>query len=229
MGNRNKLLKFNDITTFENVYECYDYRVPILVQNDIVKEMKGNWNRTHFVNENPLVLELACGRGEYTNVLALADPNNNYLGVDVKGARIWKGAKIALEKNIKNAAYIRARIEKIDCFLSANEVDEIWITFPDPFLKVGKENRRLTSPEFLTLYRNILKPGGWVHLKTDDITLYDYTLEIIQNDPKCYLDYTENDIYSKPLVTPELEIKTFYEKMHLADNRKIKYIKFKIN
>ncbi len=226
---RNKLQKFTEIVSFDNVYECYDYRVPILVQNDIVKEMKDNWISDHFKNENPLILELACGRGEYSIALAAANSHNNYVGVDVKGARIWQGAKIALEHHIDNVAFVRARIEKIDCFFGPQEVNEIWITFPDPFLKLGKENRRLTSPDFLNAYRNIIKTGGEIHLKTDDDTLYEYTLEVIANDPKCTLVYAENDIYSKPLISSVLEVKTYYEKMHLAENKKIKYIIFKIN
>ncbi|MFT5167317.1 MAG: tRNA (guanine-N7-)-methyltransferase [Saprospiraceae bacterium] len=229
MPRRNKLEKFAEILSFPNVYENYDPQAPQIVGKDgIPVEMKGNWTKNHFNNDNPLVLELACGKGDYTLGLAERFPDKNFIGIDVKGNRIWKGASTALENKLDNAAFFRSRIEQIALFFEKEEVSEIWITFPDPFLREGKSNRRLTSPFFINHYRKILKPGGIINLKTDSPVLYEFTLETISADPKCGLLYHENDIYSKPLFCPELEIKTFYEKMHLEDGRLIKYVKFTI-
>ncbi len=229
MSRRNKLQKFAEILSLPNVYENYDYKNPRLVgQDGMPVEMKGQWAGKHFKNNNPIVLELACGRGEYTLGLAERFPFRNFIGVDVKGARIWKGASLAIEAELTNAAFLRTRIEQIALFFAENEVSEIWITFPDPFLKKGKENRRLTAPFFIKQFRKILHPNGTVNLKTDSDVLYDFTLEMLKADIKCKLIYTDEDIYSKDLVTEELEIKTYYEKMHLKDERTIKYVKFTI-
>jgi len=172
-------------------------------------------------------LELACGKGEYTLALAQQDPMHNFIGVDIKGARIWKGAKKGMAENINNAAFLRTRIEFIEYFFAPSEVESIWITFPDPF--EGKPNRRLTSPPFLDRYRKFLKPGGMIRLKTDSELLYEFTLEVIQNDPACKLIYASPDIYSGPLHDPILEQKTFYEAKHLAEGKKITYIEFTIS
>ena len=229
MSRRNKLQKFAEILSFPNVYENYDPKDPGLVGKDGEPvEMKGQWAEKHFKNNNPITLELACGRGEYTLGLAERYPNRNFIGLDVKGARIWKGASIALEKNFTNAAFLRTRIEQIALFFDTAEVSEIWITFPDPFLRKGKENRRLTSAYFIDQYRKILHPNGTVNLKTDSPELYEFTLETIADDRKCKLIYQDDDIYSKDLVTEELEIKTYYEKMHLEAKKTIKYVKFTI-
>ncbi|MEL7123570.1 MAG: tRNA (guanosine(46)-N7)-methyltransferase TrmB, partial [Bacteroidota bacterium] len=177
----------------------------------------------------PLILELACGRGEYSLGLARMYPDRNFIGVDVKGARIWQGASIALKEGLNNVAFLRTRIEQLTNFIDQKEVDEIWITFPDPFLRNSKSNRRLTSPNFLKAYRQILKPGGIVHLKTDSPQLYDFSLEVFEADGQVHILYQNYDIYSKPLDFPELEIKTHYERLHLADERKIKYLRFQIN
>lgn len=230
MSRRNKLQKFAELLTFPNVYENLDAYPPRLSDingNEI--DLKGKWKEQHFKNNNPITLELACGRGEYTLALARKYPNRNFIGVDIKGARIWKGAGIALEEKLDNVAFLRTRIELIAPFFGEGEVDEIWITFPDPFLRKGKSNRRLTSPNFLTHYRKILKKDGLVQLKTDEPVLSEYTLEILEADPNCKILYKENDIYSRPLLIEELEFKTFYEKMHLAKGKKIKYIQFTIN
>ena len=229
MSRRNKLQKFAEILSFPNVYENYDPKDPGLVGEDgIPADMKGQWAGKHFKNNNLITLELACGRGEYTLGLAERFPHRNFIGVDVKGARIWKGSSIALEANLTNAAFLRTKIEQIALFFAENEVSEIWITFPDPFLKKGKENRRLTSPYFLNQYRKILHPNGTVNLKTDSDELYEFTLETIGADKKCKLIYHDDDIYSKDLVTEELVIKTYYEKMHLEAEKTIKYVKFTI-
>jgi tRNA (guanine-N7-)-methyltransferase len=227
---KNKLRKFSDLTTYDNVYENYDPSAPRLVQHkDVEVHMKGVWAEKHFENDHPIILELACGRGEYTESLAAAYPEQNFIGVDVKGARLWKGASNCLNRNLKNAAFLRTRIEQIALFFEKDEVSEIWITFPDPFLRESKENKRLTSPRFLNEYQKFLKPGGWIHLKTDDPTLYAFTLKTLQEYPGAIIHYSNDDIYAGPLAFPELSFKTYYEKSHLSGGRKIKYIRFTIN
>ena len=230
MSRRNKLKKFNDLLSFHNVYENYDPTNPKLLANerDIV-DLKGKWCLDHFKNNKPLVLELACGRGEYTLALANANPGINYIGLDIKGARIWQGATIAIDNKLNNVAFLRTRIEQIDLFFGESEVDEIWITFPDPFLKKGKSNRRLTSTPFLKKYKHIVKNGGIINLKTDDPTLYEFSQETFAEYPNIEVLYDRNDIYSQSLDYPELIYKTYYENKHLEDNRKIKYIRTKIN
>jgi len=167
--------------------------------------------------------ELACGGGEYTVQLAQMHPDRNFIGVDIKGNRIWKGAKAALGEGLNNAAFARFRIEKIVHFFGRQEISDIWITFADPFLK--KPNRRLTGPVFLERYRKILKPGGVIHLKTDSDELYDYTLRVIYAE-NLTIEYQNNDIYNGPLVLPELDFKTYYERMHLEKGKSIKYVRF---
>lgn len=229
MARRNKLQKFAEIASFTNVYENFHHDKPHLIGvNGEEVDLKGKWNEKHFKNDFPLSLELACGRGEYTLQLSEHFPERNFIGVDVKGARIWKGAKIALEKELSNAAFLRTRIEQITTFFAPSEIDEIWITFPDPFLKSGKENRRLTSARFLDSFRTILKPQGIIHLKTDSPELYEFTLEVMETYDKAKLVIQQDDIYSKELIMPELNFKTYYENMHLRDGRKIKYIRLQM-
>ncbi|MEM1122038.1 MAG: tRNA (guanosine(46)-N7)-methyltransferase TrmB [Bacteroidota bacterium] len=230
MSRRNKLQKFAEILTFPNVYENFDSFPPRITGADGQEiKMKGHWKEKHFKNDNPITLELACGRGEYTVALAEKYPGRNFIGVDIKGARIWKGAKIALAKNLTNAAFLRTRIELITAFFEQGEIDEIWITFPDPFLRKGKSNRRLTSPNFLTHYRKILKKDGLMHLKTDEGVLSEFTLEFLAEDDQAKIVYQDDDIYAKPLPMEELEVKTYYERMHLEKGKTIKYIRFTIN
>ncbi len=227
MSRKNKLQKFAEIRAFPNVYECYDVQQPLLVGVDLQPvDLKGRWRQQHFQNDNPIVLELACGGGEYTVALAQQFAEVNVIGVDVKGNRIWRGAKQALEAKLSNAAFLRTRIEIIEYFFAPGEVDEIWITFPDPFPRPSKVNRRLTSPFFLEKYRRILRPGGVVHLKHDDPDFFRFTLEVIARDPLCRLLYADDDIYAKPLPWPELGIRTRYENMHLAEGKTIKYARF---
>ncbi|HFA51647.1 MAG TPA: tRNA (guanosine(46)-N7)-methyltransferase TrmB [Bacteroidetes bacterium] len=229
MSRRNKLQKFAEVLSFPNVYENFDASKPGLAgQGGTPVDLKGKWAAEHFKNNNPITLELACGKGEYTLGLATDNPGRNFIGVDIKGARIWRGAKTALEQGLENAAFLRTRIEQVNLFFAEAEVDGIWITFADPFLKKGKENRRLTSSFFLNLYEKILKPGGLVHLKTDDPTLYGFTLETLAKQQKYKLLYHDDDIYSKPLPVPELALKTFYEKQHLAAGKTIKYVRFQL-
>ena len=227
MGRKSKLKRFAEVATFPNVYEITPTDIHALSNEEGRQiDLRGQWAAHHFKNDHPVILELACGKGEYTLALAQAHPDKNFIGVDIKGARIWRGAKRALENNIPNAAFLRTRIEFIERFFAPGEVDQIWITFPDPF--EHKATRRLTSPPFLDRYRKFLKPGGLVHLKTDSWLLYEYTLDVIHSDPRCQALYAHSDIYSTPLDFPELEHKTFYEGMHLRDGRKITYIQFRI-
>jgi len=227
MSKRNKLQKFAELLTFSNVYENFDPKLPELAgMNGLPADMKGRWAQQHFGNKQPITLELACGRGEYSLDLARRYPDRNFIGVDVKGARIWKGAKIALAEKLHNVAFLRTRIELIAQFFEPEEIEEIWITFPDPFLENSKTNRRLTAPNFLAEYRKVLKPGGLIHLKTDSPELYGFTLETIATEPGVKLFYHNDDIYAQPLALPELEIKTHYERIHLSERKTIKYVQF---
>ena len=230
MSNRNKLEKFAEVLSFPNVFENFNPKNNILIgKNGEEVDYSTGWNKFYFHNSNPIVLELACGRGEYSLELARRNPDTNYIGVDIKGARIWKGAKTALEEKLNNIAFLRTRIEHISDFFQPEEIDEIWITFPDPFLKKSKSNRRLTSPFFLDRYRKILKKGGIVHLKTDSPELYEFSWEVISEDKRCKILYSNNDIYSGKLDFPDLDIKTYYENQHLKKNKTIKYLRFLIN
>ena len=224
MSKRNKLQKFAELLTFPNVYENFSYQTPALTGADGEPlDLKGHWNETHFRAGQPITLELACGGGEYTLGLAHMYPERHFIGVDIKGARIWKGARKALAEQRSNVAFLRTRIELIGYFFGPGEVSEIWITFPDPFL--NSPNRRLTAPYFLDAYKKILQPGGLVHLKTDDPTLYEYTLEVLATRSDYQLQYHDEDIYARHLPMEELALKTTYEKMHLEEGKKIKYIR----
>lgn len=229
MSRRNKLQKFADIQRFPNVYENFHFDNPqLLGEGGAPVERAGKWASDHFKNENPITLELACGRGEYTLALAEMYPERNFIGVDVKGARIWKGARYALQNELHNAAFVRTRIEQLDAFFQPGEVSEIWITFPDPFLENGKANRRLSSPRFLDSYRKMLPTGGLVHLKTDSPELYEYTLSVMETYQHAMLELHQDDIYSKELVMPELAFKTYYENRHLQDGLTIKYVRIRL-
>ena len=229
MSKRNKLQKFAEILALPNVFENFDPKAPqLLGQHGEAVNLKGRWRTGHFQKDRPITLELACGKGDYTLGLARRFPDRNFIGVDIKGARIWKGATTAHEEGLDNVAFLRTRIEQIAYFFEPGEVEEIWITFPDPFLKKSKTNRRLTAPRFLSEYRKILRDGGLVHLKTDERVLYDFSLEVLNSFDGVEMLYQRDDIYAHPLDFPELEIKTFYEKMHLADGRTIKYIRFRL-
>lgn len=229
MSKRNKLQKFAELLQFSNVYEHFDLDSDTLLgPGGSPARLAGRWQEVVFGNDHPITLELACGRGEYSLELARRYPASNFLGVDIKGARIWKGARTALQQALPNVAFLRARIEHLRRFFAAGEVDEIWITFPDPFLKKSKANRRLTSARFLDTYRHILKPGGRVHLKTDNELLYHFTLNTARDHPKARLVCAEGDIYARHLLWPDLDIKTYYERRHLAEGRAIKYIRLRL-
>jgi len=225
MGGKKKLIRFEQLSTMPNVYQNFNITKPALInaEGDAV-DLSGKWSTEHFKNENPLILELACGGGEYTVALAERYPNTNFIGIDIKGARIWKGANKAIEQKQYNVAFCRIRIEQIATFFG-KEVDEIWITFPDPFYK--KVRRRSTHPNFLNHYRKILKDDGIVHLKTDDDMLFEFTMETLEQE-KIDIIYADDNIYSKPLYHSDLEVKTAYENMHLRNRKTIKYVKFRL-
>lgn len=192
--------------------------------------LSGNWGSTQFKNQNPIVLELGCGRGEYTVGLAEKNPAKNFIGVDVKGNRIWTGAKYALENKLTNVAFIRTRIDFIEQCFAPGEVSEIWITFPDPQPQKPRARKRLTHPIFLNRYNKILKPGGFVHLKTDSTSLYEYTLQVIEEN-KLPLNWHTPNLYKNcPPEREELiKIKTYYEKLFTEKGEDIKYILFGLN
>jgi len=213
---KDKLRRFAEIATFSNV-----------LQLDEGKSFKGNWNSRHFRNENPIVLELACGKGEYSVNLAKMFPEKNFIGVDYKGNRIWRGAKTAIEEGITNVAFLRIQIENIVDYFAQGEVSEIWITFPDPQPQISREKKRLTFPGFLEKYRQTLKPGGVIHLKTDNDGLHAYTAEKI-DELKLKLHARTEDLYKSELADEVLSIKTYYEKKYLADDKNINYLKFSL-
>jgi tRNA (guanine-N7-)-methyltransferase len=190
--------------------------------------LKGKWGTELFGNDKPLVLELGCGKGEYTTGLAMLYPEKNFIGIDIKGARMWRGAKTATEHNLKNVAFLRTRIEFIKSFFGEGEVDEIWITFPDPQFKRKRTKKRLTSPLFLNAYRQFMKPGAIVHLKTDNKPLHDYTLEVIQKNGLNVRVATEN-LYESDYTGEILAIKTHYEKLFLQQGIPITYLQFELN
>ncbi|MBC7488239.1 MAG: tRNA (guanosine(46)-N7)-methyltransferase TrmB [Cytophagaceae bacterium] len=191
-------------------------------------KIKGYWNE-HFSNDHPIILEAGCGRGEYTVGLAAVYPDQNYVGADIKGSRIWKGSSIANKEGYKNAAFLRTKLQNLTDFFAPNELSEIWVTFPDPRPKEGEEKLRLTSPRFMNMYRNMLKPNGKLHLKTDSILLFEYTLELLQSGE---IKEIENliftrDLYSDPvLLSQHHGIQTTYEKKFMAEGFKINYLSF---
>ena len=230
MSKRNKLQKFAEVLDLSNVYENYDPTEPKLtIGHGKTVDLKGKWSALHFGNDAPIVVELACGRGEYSLALARRFPEKNFIGVDIKGARIWKGATIADREGIANVAFLRTRIEQLRYFFGPGEIAEIWITFPDPFPERDKSNRRLTSPRFLEMFSELLVSGGTVHLKTDDYGLFDYTRETVVGLPGWHIQHEEEDIYHlENLPLEELEIKTYYEALHLAAGKTIKYLRFSL-
>ena len=220
---KDKLRRFAENETFLNMFQA-QY---IDLERENGFSLKGEWRRDFFKNNNPIVLELGCGKGEYTVGLGRKYKDKNFIGVDIKGARMWRGCKTSIEERLTNIAFLRTHVQIIDKYFSEGEVDEIWITFCDPQLK--KPNKRLTSPRFLDIYSRILKPGGIIHLKTDSQELYDYTLEevLIPNNYKIH--YNTNDLYSTDDMHEVKEIKTYYENIYLKENKPITYLEFEIN
>lgn len=223
MGSKNKLKRFNENETFKNVVQPTREE---LVNKEFA--LKGQWSRDFFKNNNPIVLELGCGKGEYTTALAKKYPNKNFIGVDIKGARFWRGAKTALEENMPNVGFLRTQIELIDQAFATHEVDEIWITFPDPQIKYKRTKHRMTNSEFLSRYKTILKPEGVVNLKTDSEFMHGYTLGLLHGAGHEVL-YANHNVY-KQEGSPEdvTSIQTFYEGQYLEQNKPITYIRFKI-
>ena len=212
MGQK-KLLRFEAIHSFENVLE-YPQGMP------------GRWNG-FFKNENPITLELACGKAEYTVGLARIYPDRNFIGVDIKGNRLYHGALQSLKDNIHNAAFLRTHIDKIDSYFLPDEVSDIWITFPDPHLRTSRAKKRLTHPRFLKLYQSILKPNGFIHLKTDSPQLFHFTRFIADLYDLSIEDSTE-DLHARTDNPAELDIKTHYEKLDIAESRKVFYMRFRL-
>ena len=223
MGSKNKLKRFNENETFKNVFQPTREE---LVDGTYVQ--KGQWASTFFKNNNPIVLELGCGKGEYSVELAKRNPNVNFIGVDIKGARFWRGAKTALEDNIPNVAFLRTQIELIDHAFAENEVDEIWITFPDPQIKYKRTKHRMTNATFLARYKTILKPDGIMHLKTDSEFMHGYTLGLLHGAGHEVL-YANHNVYKQEGSPEEVtSIQTYYESQYLEQNKPITYIRFKI-
>ncbi len=212
---KDKLRKFAEVATFKNV-----------VQLDAGKEYKGKWATGFFKNNKPLILELACGKGEYTVNLAKMFPEKNFIGIDYKGNRIWRGAKTALEDGIENVGFLRIQIETILEYFEKGEISEIWITFPDPQPQDSREKKRLTNPVFLSRYKEILLPEGIMHLKTDNDGFFAYTLEQIEIQQLPKIKETK-DLYHSNIVDEVLSIKTYYEKKYLAEDKNINYVQWK--
>ena len=223
MGSKNKLKRFKENETFKNVFQPS--------RDELVNRgfaLKGNWDSIFFKNNNPLVIELGCGKGEYTVALAQKYPDKNFIGIDIKGARFWRGAKTAIEEKLDNAAFLRTQIELIDYAFSENEVDEIWITFPDPQIKYKRTKHRLTNASFLKRYKTILKPDGVVNLKTDSEFMHGYTLGLLHGEGHEVL-YSNHNVYKLEGSPEEVtSIQTFYESQYLEQNKAITYIRFKI-
>ena len=220
---KGKLHKFQEIKTFNHVIEP-DIK-GYLSENH---HLKGKWNSDFFKNQNPIVLELGCGKGEYSVGLAQKFPNKNFIGIDIKGARIWRGAKTSSEKELQNIAFLRTRIELITSFFTEDEVDEIWITFPDPQMKKRRAKKRLTSINFLSNYQQFLKQNGIVNLKTDSTFLYEYTNAVVNTNTLKIIRNTSN-LYAEDWTDEILSIQTHYEKLHIDDGDTINYISFNLD
>ena len=212
MGQK-KLIRFAELNTFSNVLQYPE-------------DIKGKWNE-FFKNDDPITLELACGKGEYAVGLGQLYPNRNFIGIDQKGNRIWVGAKKALQQQLSNIAFLRIQIEQVNDYFATNEISEIWITFPDPQLRTGKAKKRLTHPKFLRLYKQILTPHGFVHLKTDSPALYQFTKIVIEKY-NCVLLEDIEDVYKNESISDELKIKTYYESLDIAGSNRIHYLRFSL-
>lgn len=213
MGQK-KLIRFEELKTFPNVLQ-YPQNIP------------GKWNE-FFKNQNPITLELACGKGEYAVSLGRLYPNKNFIGIDVKGNRIWKGAKTALNEGLTNVAFLRTQIDKLTDYFTQEEVSEIWITFPDPQLRFSKMKKRLTHPKFLRLYKNVLQENGIIHLKTDSPDLYNFTKTVIELYQLKLIAHEEN-LYKGNNISEVLKIKTHYESLDIAQSNKVHYLAFTLN
>ena len=223
MGSKNKLKRFRENEEFSNVIQPSREE---LTGGEY--PLKGNWNKEFFKKEQPIVLELGCGKGEYSVALAQANPDKNFIGIDIKGARFWRGAKTALEESLDNVGFVRTQIELIDSLFAEGEVDEIWITFPDPQIKYKRTKHRLTNSDFLQKYKKILKKGGVVNLKTDSEFMHGYTLGLLHGEGHEVL-HANHNVYKNTYSPKEVTgIQTFYEKQYLDQGKPITYIQFKI-
>jgi tRNA (guanine-N7-)-methyltransferase len=214
---RKKLVRFAQNEVNPNVVQA---------GKPIFDQIKGQWNVVQFANDQPLVVELACGRGEFTLGLGRQYPNQNFIGVDIKGSRIWKGSSSATAEGIHTVAFLRTQIQQLQDFFAPGEISELWITFPDPFPRDGDEKRRLTSPKFLEMYKQLVKTGGLIHFKTDNTGLYEYTDLVLSDRPDCQIHYNTADFYESELRDAHHGIKTRYEKIFSDKGEKIKYIQF---
>ena len=221
MGSKNKLKRFNENETFENVIQ------PTREEVTSGFEHQGKW-QDFFGNTNPIVLELGCGKGEYTVTLAQKNPNVNYIGIDIKGARFWRGAKTAVEENLPNVAFIRTQIELVDFIFAENEVSEIWITFPDPQIKYKRTKHRMTGDAFLKKYHKILNEEGIMHLKTDSEFMHGYTIGLLHGQGQEIL-YANHDVYRQEGAPEEVtKVQTYYESQYLEKDKAITYLKFRL-
>ncbi len=218
---KGKLEKFEEVSAFGNTLEYTDF------QNKEASKPDGQWNTDFFQNDNPIVLELACGKGGYTLELARRNPQKNYVGIDIKGARIWKGAKRALEEGLTNVRFLRMYIDHLDEYFAPGEIQDIWITFPDPYPKRVDRSKRLTSPKFLEIYKKVMAPDGKIRLKTDSDHLFSYTLDVL-SEMDCRLQDVVENIYEERPDNSLLTHKTFYEHKHLKRGKTISYCKFSL-
>lgn len=214
---KDKLRKFAEINTFPNVYQLEEG-----------KALKGNWAKNHFKNDNPVILELACGKGEYSVGLAKLFPEKNFIGIDLKGNRIWRGARTGVDEGISNLAFLRIQIEDLLDYFGEKEIDEIWITFADPQPQISREKKRLTSPNFLAKYKILLADGGKINLKTDNDGLYGYTKEKVA-ELNLVTHKDTDHLYQSDLADEVLSIKTHYERIYLKKDKNINYIQFSFN
>ena len=218
---KNKHKRFEECKIFSHLFQPLPEE---MLENDF--HLKGKWNTDFFKNDNPIILEAACGKGEYSTGLARRNPEKNYIGIDIKGARLWRGSKTVQEEGIKNVAFIRNKVEFLRSFFSEEEISEIWITFPDP--QKRKFKKRLTSARFLEIYSNILKPDGIIHLKTDSVLMYEFTNKIIKSN-ELNLLYSTDNLYDTDQDNELTQIKTYYEQSFLNEGTKITYLKFGLN
>lgn len=218
-----KLDRFSENLTFSNLLQPSN-----TPSQDKIFELKGKWSQSYFGNCNPIHLELGCGKGEYTLYFATINPEVNHIGVDIKGSRLWSGAKTAIQKRLNNVAFLRTHIQFIDSIFGPEEVSQIWITFPDPQKKFRRTKKRLTSPSFLDKYRNILKSNNRVHLKTDDDFLFGYTLGIIENYNAKIIQVVQDVYKTVQAPKPATEVQTFYEQKFLEEGRFVKYVCFEL-
>ena len=218
---KNKHKRFAENKTFSHLFQPSPQD---MFEKDF--HLKGKWNSEFFKNKNPIVLEIGCGKGEYTTGLAERNPDINYIGIDINGPRLWTGSKTVQEKGMKNVAFIRNKVEFLNSFFSEKEISEIWITFPDP--QKRKLKKRLTSARFLKIYFGILKPGGIIHLKTDSVLMYEFTNKIIKSN-KLNLIYSTDNLYNTDQDNELTQIKTYYEQAYLSEGININYLKFSLD